>query len=59
MDKAGIVAFLIGIVFCALGGYAIWVFLPDVIAVIKGLAGIAVLLAGLMLVVFGVLIIRE
>jgi hypothetical protein len=59
MDKMGIIALVIGVVLCALGGFSIWVFLPEVINAVKGLIGIAVLLAGLMLVIFGVLIFRE
>jgi hypothetical protein len=59
MDKAGTGALLIGIILFILGMYAIWVFLPDVIAVVKGLIGIAGLLIGLMLIVFGVLIIKD
>ena len=59
MDKAGIGALIIGILLCVAGVYAIWAFLPDVIAAVKGLIGIAVLLAGLMLVIFGILIIKE
>jgi hypothetical protein len=59
MDKTGIIALILGLVFCALGGYAIWVFLPAVIIAVEGLIGIAVLLAGIMLVIFGVLIFRD
>lgn len=59
MDKVGIIAIIIGVILCALGGYAIWTFLPEVIFVIKGLIGIAVLLFGLMLLIFGVLIVRD
>ena len=59
MDKTGIVTLLIGIVLCALGGYAIWAFLPEVIIAVKGLAGIAVLCVGLLLLLFGILIIKD
>jgi hypothetical protein len=59
MDKTGIGAVLIGVLLCILGAYAVWVFLPDAIAVVKGLIGIAGVLVGLMLVVFGILIIKE
>jgi len=47
MDKLGITALIIGVILCALGGYAIWTFLPEVIIAVKGLIGIAVLLAGI------------
>ena len=59
MDKTGIAALLAGIVLLILGVYAIWAFLPNVIAAVKGLIGIVVLLAGRMLIVFGALIIKE
>jgi len=59
MDKTGIIALIAGIVLLIIGGYGIWVFLPDVIVAVKGLIGIVVLLIGLMLMVFGILIVKE
>ena len=59
MDKTGIVTLIIGIVLCALGGYAIWAFLPEVIIAVKGLIGIAVVCVGLMMVLFGILIAQD
>jgi divalent metal cation (Fe/Co/Zn/Cd) transporter len=59
MDKTGIAALIVGIVLVVLGGYAIWEFLPDVIMAVRGLIGIVVLLAGLMLIIFGILIFKE
>ena len=59
MDKTGLFALIIGIIFCAAGGYAIWAFLPDVIAAVRGLIGIVVVLFGLMFLLFGLLIIRD
>jgi hypothetical protein len=59
MDKTGAGAVIIGLLLCILGAFAIWVFLPDAIAVVKGLIGIAGVLIGLMLVAFGILIIKE
>jgi len=59
MDRTGVVMLLSGIVLCALGGYAIWAFLPEVIIVLKGLAGIAVVCGGLVLVLLGILIIKD
>jgi hypothetical protein len=56
MDKTGLVALIIGLVLCALGGYAIWVFQTEVIIAVKGLIGFAVLFIGIMLVIFGALI---
>jgi len=59
MDKTGIAALIVGIVLMVLGGYAIWEFLPDVIVAVKVLISIVVLLAGLMLIIFGILIFKE
>jgi hypothetical protein len=59
MDKVGAIALIVGLVLCALGGFAIWTFLPEVILAVEGLIGIVVLLAGLMLVVFGILIFKD
>jgi len=59
MDKMGIIALIVGLVLCVVGGYAIWAFLPEVIDAVKGLIGIVVVLAGLMLVIFGVLIMND
>jgi len=59
MDKLGVISLIIGLVLCAIGGYAIWAFLPEVIIAVKGLIGITVLLAGIMLVIFGALIFRD
>lgn len=59
MDKTGIIALLAGIVLIALGGFAIWAFLPEVIIAVKGLVGIAVVCVALMLILFGILIIKD
>lgn len=59
MDKIGLIAIIVGIILCALGGFAIVAFLPEVIIVVKGLIGIMVLLAGLLLIIFGALIFRD
>jgi len=59
MDNTGLIALILGLVLCALGGYAIWIFLPEVILAVKGLIGIAVLFVGIMLVIFGALIFRD
>jgi hypothetical protein len=59
MDKMGIIALITGLVLCAIGGFAIWSFLPEVIVAVKGLIGIVVVLAGIMLAVFGILIIND
>jgi hypothetical protein len=59
MDKTGLAALIAGLVLCALGGYAIWIFIPEVILAVKGLIGITVLLVGIMLAIFGALIFRD
>jgi len=59
MDKMGVIALVVGIVLCAVGAFAIWAFLPDVITAVKGLIGIVVALVGLMLAIFGILIIQD
>lgn len=59
MDKTGIAALIAGIILVILGAWAIWAFLPQVIIAVEGLIGIVVLLAGLMLMIFGILIFRE
>ena len=59
MDKTGIIALIIGIVLCALGCYGIWAFLPQVIIAVKGLIGIVAVCIGLMLVIFGILIVKD
>ncbi|NLD57874.1 MAG: hypothetical protein GX651_07055 [Methanomicrobiales archaeon] len=59
MDKTGIIALIIGLVLCILGGYAIWLFFPEVIIAVKGLIGITVLFIGIMLVIFGILICKD
>jgi hypothetical protein len=59
MDKTGLITLIIGVVLCALGGFAIWIFLPEVILAVKGLIGIAVLFTGIMLVIFGALIFSD
>ena len=59
MDKMGLIALIVGLFLCAIGAYAIWAFLPEVIDAVKGLIGIVVLLAGLMLAIFGILIVND
>jgi hypothetical protein len=59
MDKTGIITLIIGLILCALGAFAIWTFLPEVIIAVKGLIGLAVLFAGIMMVIFGILIFRD
>jgi hypothetical protein len=59
MDKMGIISVIMGLVLCAIGGLAIWTFLPEVIIAVKGLIGIVVVLAGLLLLIFGLLIVND
>ena len=55
----GIIALIVGLILCAIGGLAIWSFLPEVIVAVKGLIGIVVVLAGIMLAIFGILIMND
>ncbi len=59
MDRTGIVALIVGLVLCAAGIWAIWIYLPEVIAAVKGLIGLVVLFAGLCLLLFGILVIND
>lgn len=59
MDRMGLIAIIVGLALCIIGGYAIWAFFPEAITAVKGLAGIIVLLAGLLIAVFGLLIIND
>lgn len=59
MDKMGLIALIIGLGLIIIGGYAIWAFLPEVLVAVKGLVGIVVVLIGLMLAIFGILIVND
>jgi hypothetical protein len=59
MDKMGIGALIAGIILILAGICGIWIFLPDVITVVKGAVGILVLIIGILLAVFGILMVRE
>ena len=57
--KQELQALLEGSSWLALGAYGIWVFLPDVITVLKGSIGIIAVIIGIFLVVFGAILIRD
>jgi hypothetical protein len=59
MDKMGIISVIIGLVLLVVGGLAIWMFLPEVITAVQGLIGIVVVLAGLLFLIFGLLIVND
>jgi hypothetical protein len=59
MDKMGIGALIIGLILIALGGYGVFLFLPEVINFIKGSIGILAIVIGIFLLIFGVLMIKE
>jgi hypothetical protein len=59
MDKMGIVALIVGLILLAIGGYAIWAFFPEVVIAVKGSIGIFVAFIGLMLVIFGILVVND
>ncbi|MCP1663057.1 MAG: hypothetical protein D5R99_06910 [Methanocalculus sp. MSAO_Arc1] len=59
VDKAGLGSFLFGIILIVLGGYGIYLYIPEVIAVLKGSLGIIAVLIGLFLAVIGFFIMKE
>lgn len=59
MDKTGVSSLIGGIILLALGAYGIWVFLPDVITVLKGSIGILAIIIGIFLVIFGAILIKD
>jgi hypothetical protein len=59
MDKTGVASLIGGIILLALGAYGVWVFVPEVIMVIKGLIGIIAIIIGIFLVIFGAILIKD
>ena len=59
VDKAGLGSLIVGIVLILLGGYGIYLYIPEVIMVLKGSLGIIVVLIGLFLAVIGFFIMKE
>jgi hypothetical protein len=59
MDKTGLSSLVGGILLLVLGGYGIWVFLPDVVSVVKGSIGIIAVIIGIFLVIFGAILIKD
>ena len=59
MDKTGIISLIGGILLLCLGVYGAWVFLPDVITVLKGSVGIIAIIIGIFLVIFGAILIKD
>jgi hypothetical protein len=59
MDKTGVASLIGGIILLALGAYGVWVFLPDVITVIKGSIGIIAIIIGIFLFIFGAILIKD
>ena len=59
MDKTGVASLIGGIILLALGAYGIWVFLPDVITVLKGSIGIIAVVIGIYLVIFGAILVKD
>ena len=55
----GVISVIIGLALCAIGGYAIWIFIPEVIIAVKGSIGIAAVLVGLLFLIFGLLIVND
>ena len=59
MDKMGIISVIIGLALCAIGVYAIWIFIPEVIIAVEGSIGIIAVLVGLLFLIFGLLIVND
>ncbi len=59
MDKTGLASLVGGILLLCLGGYGIWVFLPEVISVVKGSIGIIAVIIGIFLAIFGAILIKD
>jgi|GEM_PF-2363546 len=59
VDKAGLGSLIAGIVLILLGGYGIYLYIPEVIVVLKGSLGIIAVLIGLFLAVIGFFIMKE
>jgi len=59
MDTMGIISVIMGLVLLAIGGLAIGIFLPEAIIAVKGLIGIVIVLGGLLVLIFGLLIVND
>ncbi|RQD81998.1 MAG: hypothetical protein D5R96_06095 [Methanocalculus sp. MSAO_Arc2] len=59
VDKAGLGSLLAGIILIVIGGYGIYLYIPEVILVLKGALGIIAVFIGLFLAVIGFFIIQE
>ena len=59
MDKMVILEIIVGIIFVALGLYAAYIFLPELIFVLKGVVGVIAILVGLLLLVIGYITVKE
>jgi hypothetical protein len=59
MDKTGVASLIGGIILLILGGYGVWVFLPEVIIAVKGAIGIIAIIIGIFLVIFGAILIKD
>ncbi|MFA5295315.1 MAG: hypothetical protein WC382_07350 [Methanoregulaceae archaeon] len=59
MDKTGIASLIGGIILLALGTYGVWIFLSEVIIVLKGSIGILAIIIGIFLVIFGAILIKD
>jgi len=55
----GIISVIMGLVLLAIGGLAIGIFLPEAIIAVKGLIGIVIVLGGLLVLIFGLLIVND
>ncbi len=59
MDKTGLASLVGVILLLCLGGYGIWIFLSEVILVVKGSIGIIAVIIGIFLAIFGAILIKD
>jgi hypothetical protein len=59
MDKMGLASLIGGLILVILGIYAVITFWQDFIMVLKGIGGIIMVFFGILLAIFGVLLIKD
>jgi hypothetical protein len=59
MDKMGILEIVIGIILVCLGLFGAYYFINELIFVLKGVIGVALILVGILLLVIGYITVKE
>ncbi len=59
MDKNAVIMIIAGLVLLAAGIYGAWYFLDELIFVVKGLIGVVIALAGLFILIVGILTVKD